>query len=735
MHFRCLALGGATLLVSLLSTRLAPAQEQSRVKHILVATEAEAAQIRDEITKAGGDRKAFTAACRKYSKDAVTKRLGGSLGWVSSTTQFHEPFKAAALGLDVGVVSEPVKTPDGWHLIFVQERRGREDTLVPTNEPHDHDHGGHDHGHDHPHGDHDHDHDHDHGHDHPQGATNANKPAGDSNAATTATSGETGAATKVERPAPPRTTRPKEKVIVTLELAKLRRSARPEQLNFRTNQPLELNIYSKNAGSEAITVFDPSLLPLGLEMRPVGTQKSLTADFSSISAPAEFFSSVAPFAISGVEVSLNDYFQGIEIGRYHVLWNRDTFFSNLESSFPKAKDFPGYAQLKMRLTRGATIQVDRTQDGLSPRKTFGSEPLSVSVFDTIDPTKTYYAKIKVTGLIDPIIIELDQKQTVGVKHFVFLALSGFYDGLGLFDLQQGDYFMAGSPTQAAAGVPNMSLPTARNDAGLKHERGTVSFVGRRVRKGPVRGGQIGSIFFVTLKDHPEWDEVHVPFGKVVSDLSILDNVIRVSRFEHVTIVTDLGDGKAADGASDQGPAVQAPEVVRGDPEAVIKTAKGTITVRLFEREARNTVANFVNLVEDGFYDKDAAGSGKQTFFHLLKGAAGEALALQLGSPTNDAEGGPGYTIPSEPSTKKHTRGMLSMVQRFLPAEQRFEPDSAGSQFIICLDSIPYYDTLGLTVFGQVTEGLDIVDELKAGDEIESITITKKQGHKYNLRKS
>ena len=75
-----------------------------------------------------------------------------------------------------------------------------------------------------------------------------------------------------------------------------------------------------------------------------------------------------------------------------------------------------------------------------------------------------------------------------------------------------------------------------------------------------------------------------------------------------------------------------------------------------------------------------------------------------------------------------------MVQKFLNDEGRFAPDSAGSQFFICLDDLPYYDTLGLTVFGKVTKGLDLLDKLTEGDTIESVKVTKMKGHPYNVSK-
>ncbi len=75
-----------------------------------------------------------------------------------------------------------------------------------------------------------------------------------------------------------------------------------------------------------------------------------------------------------------------------------------------------------------------------------------------------------------------------------------------------------------------------------------------------------------------------------------------------------------------------------------------------------------------------------------------------------------------------------MMQKWLPDEGRFVPDSAGSQFFICLADIPYFDSMRLTVFGKVTKGLEVLDKLEDGDTIESVAITKKKSRPYRVRK-
>lgn len=97
----------------------APAS-QRRAYHLLVATNEEAAKIREVISARGGDRKAFREAVRKHSKDTTTKPLGGDLGWMGKLEKFDPAFLEAAFALKIGTVSQPVETKYGWHLIFIE---------------------------------------------------------------------------------------------------------------------------------------------------------------------------------------------------------------------------------------------------------------------------------------------------------------------------------------------------------------------------------------------------------------------------------------------------------------------------------------------------------------------------------------------------------------------------------------------------------------------------------------
>lgn len=130
---------------------------------------------------------------------------------------------------------------------------------------------------------------------------------------------------------------------------------------------------------------------------------------------------------------------------------------------------------------------------------------------------------------------------------------------------------------------------------------------------------------------------------------------------------------------------------------------GTIKIELYPKYAPNTVANFVNLVESGFYNDN-------TFHRLVPG-----FVLQGGDPDGDGTGGPGYTIKGEFSengyvknTLKHDKGVVSMARTNIP-------NSAGSQFFIVLDdtkSIHASLDNKYAAFGKVIEGMNIIENIE-----------------------
>lgn len=147
------------------------------------------------------------------------------------------------------------------------------------------------------------------------------------------------------------------------------------------------------------------------------------------------------------------------------------------------------------------------------------------------------------------------------------------------------------------------------------------------------------------------------------------------------------------------------------PQAKITTKYGDMVIELFEDETPNTVANFVSLIEKGYYD------GLK--FHRVV----PDFVIQGGDPTGTGAGGPGYRIRCEAETNKtkHSRGVLSMAHA--------GKDTGGSQFFITHRATPHLDGKH-TVFGRVVSGVEIVDKVQQGDLMNKVTMLKKRSHKY-----
>jgi peptidyl-prolyl cis-trans isomerase B (cyclophilin B) len=136
--------------------------------------------------------------------------------------------------------------------------------------------------------------------------------------------------------------------------------------------------------------------------------------------------------------------------------------------------------------------------------------------------------------------------------------------------------------------------------------------------------------------------------------------------------------------------------------AVITTPKGVIKFKFFRDGAPNTVDNFVKLASKGFYNG-------LTFHRVVPG-----FVIQGGDPSGDGTGGPGYSIKAEFNSHPHLEGSVAMARSA-------DPDSAGSQFYICLGAQPFLDGK-YTVFGQVTEGMDVVQKIRVGDVMTTVAI-------------
>ena len=152
------------------------------------------------------------------------------------------------------------------------------------------------------------------------------------------------------------------------------------------------------------------------------------------------------------------------------------------------------------------------------------------------------------------------------------------------------------------------------------------------------------------------------------------------------------------------------------PKLVMETTMGKIVVELWPDVAPKHCQSFVYLINKGFYDS-------LTFHRIVPG-----FVIQGGDPLGNGTGGPGYNVPAEFSNKPHEDGVLSMARSQ-------DPNSAGSQFFICLGRLTSLDNK-YTVFGKVIEGLDVVhmiEKVKTTGErpVEPVKMTKVHVEKSN----
>ena len=125
--------------------------------------------------------------------------------------------------------------------------------------------------------------------------------------------------------------------------------------------------------------------------------------------------------------------------------------------------------------------------------------------------------------------------------------------------------------------------------------------------------------------------------------------------------------------------------------AVMETSYGSVTIEFYPEDAPNHVRNFIELSEKQFYDG-------LVFHRMIKG-----FMMQGGCPKGNGRGGPGYQLKAEFNSRNHVPGTLAMARSE-------DPDSAGSQFYICLAKVPHLDGQ-YTVFGQVIDGINVVERI------------------------
>lgn len=137
-------------------------------------------------------------------------------------------------------------------------------------------------------------------------------------------------------------------------------------------------------------------------------------------------------------------------------------------------------------------------------------------------------------------------------------------------------------------------------------------------------------------------------------------------------------------------------------KVTLKTVHGSIVFSFYPKEAPNTVTRIMHLIEEGFYDG-------LTFHRVVPN-----FVVQGGDPQGTGTGGSGKKLKAEFNEIQHVRGTVAMARSQ-------DVNSADSQFYIALSTLPHLDG-SYTVFGQVTEGLELLDKIAVGDKILSMTL-------------
>ncbi len=142
--------------------------------------------------------------------------------------------------------------------------------------------------------------------------------------------------------------------------------------------------------------------------------------------------------------------------------------------------------------------------------------------------------------------------------------------------------------------------------------------------------------------------------------------------------------------------------------------KGDLIIELDLKEAPKTSENFLNLVKEGFYDGIRFHRVVPKF--VIQAGDPQSKTLPMGHPQLGT-GGSGKNIKFEPNNLKHKRGAIGMARAQ-------DPDSASSQFYICLEDLPQLDG-NYVIFGKVVEGIEIIDQVRIGDTIEKAVVLEK----------
>lgn len=330
-----------------------------------------------------------------------------------------------------------------------------------------------------------------------------------------------------------------------------------------------------------------------------------------------------------------------------------------------------------------------------------------------------------------IVAELYQDTPESLNNFVTLALGGFYDGLTFHRVEPGFVIQGGDPLGQGNGGPGYTIPA---EIKHPHPRGALAWARTGDEVNPERRSS-GSQFYITLDETQFLDGAYTVFGFVVEGMDVADQIavgdeitrIDISKGDKSQLPTPAPTPTPFAPTSQEGRPLAtvavadresyfnaAPEMVIDETkqyEAVIESDKGRIVIELDPATAPATVNNFFVLANLGFFDNMPVAHVEPETYMVL-GSPG-------GQPGSDA----GYPLPLEgPQPSSIMTGTVAMYPVQGATADEFL--ASGSQFFIAFSPVPESAT-PINVFGKVTEGMDVAQQMAIGDVIKMITVSEK----------
>ena len=678
------------------------AQEQRKLRHILVANENVANKLL-AAAKAGTD---FKAMARRYSLDVGTKILGGDLDWVSPG-QMEPEFSRAAFDIpEVGGFAT-CKTRYGWHVIQFVEIRGAEKPKPPVDQPKE--------------------------------SPPVKPDAGQA---------EESSSDAAKKPIP-------------VDPMADRNDDLGWEVSFsdRTYSPgddIQFTIRVTNKTDGELQVLDPRLWPLGMIVRYQFGRMNVPVVFPGDVAKTQFNNEMIP---AGGKIqrsySLKDYLGFEELWPIvRVIWRGDILFNRLDEIKVDGSfiDDPEKARSRWRFYRSEEANFNqlplvkagdrwflclfssgRTWIELNPQ---AYAPLREWIVKDVREAK--WDKVNLEVIPDQGIIFglVDRGEATGVPSEKPVDRSKPLEGLA-----RGDFVAL--PTKLSNGTIGygkrfgivLDASAKQFNGGMKigkvvlEEGDPINRIEARKR------AQQESLVTLALA----WPESLLPerTAKSIAEGAVAPVKKKVDpRSAGSQIGEKPGASLNPAGTSPKAsiplePTLQRPAPVQKEqkpapvalkplPTVFMETDNGSFLIRLYEDEAPNTVAHFIHLVENGFYD------GKN--FHRRVQTGSSKGFIQGGSPDGTSAGVLDYTIRDEPSPKRPAK-----VYSLIMARHHTRPNSASSQFLIALDDLSYLNGT-YTVFGEIISGQKSAMRLSEGSKIKRITVRNKRDRDYTFEK-